>query len=120
MEPMRLVPTFVAFLASVAPAAALAAAPMSGAATQEPSLAIFFGEIVALIVVGRLVGELMERIGQPSVMGQLIGGMLLGPSVFGALFPSLQHALFPAAAGQKALLEAVSELGILLLLLLTG
>jgi Kef-type K+ transport system membrane component KefB/nucleotide-binding universal stress UspA family protein len=93
---------------------------MSGAGAQEPSLAIFFGEIVALIVVGRLVGELMERIGQPSVMGQLIGGMLLGPSVFGALFPSLQHALFPAAAGQKAMLDAVSQLGILLLLLLTG
>ena len=87
---------------------------------QEPSLAIFFGEIVALIVVGRLVGELMERIGQPAVMGQLIGGMLLGPSVFGALLPGLQHALFPAAAGQKAMLDAVSQLGILLLLLLTG
>src|SRR5580698_10207711 len=87
---------------------------------QEPSLAIFFGEIVALIVVGRLVGELMERIGQPAVMGQLIGGMLLGPSVFGALLPGLQHALFPSAAGQKAMLDAVSQLGILLLLLLTG
>jgi Kef-type K+ transport system membrane component KefB/nucleotide-binding universal stress UspA family protein len=87
---------------------------------QEPSLAIFFGEIVALIVVGRLVGELMERLGQSAVMGQLIGGMLLGPSFFGALLPGLQHALFPAAAGQKAMLDAVSQLGILLLLLLTG
>jgi Kef-type K+ transport system membrane component KefB/nucleotide-binding universal stress UspA family protein len=53
-------------------------------------------------------------------MGQLIGGMLLGPSVFGSLFPTLQHALFPAAADQKAMLDAVSQLGILLLLLLTG
>ena len=88
--------------------------------TAEPSLAIFFGQIVALIVCGRLVGELMERIRQPAVMGQLIGGMLLGPSVFGALFPTLQHALFPDAAGQKAMLDAVSQLGILLLLLLTG
>ena len=87
---------------------------------QEPSLAIFFGEIVALIVVGRLVGELMERLGQSAVMGQLIGGMLLGPSFFGALLPGLQHTLFPAAAGQKAMLDAVSQLGILLLLLLTG
>ena len=58
--------------------------------TAEPSLAIFFGQIVALIVCGRLVGELMERIRQPAVMGQLIGGMLLGPSVFGACFPTLQ------------------------------
>ena len=86
----------------------------------EPSLAIFFGQIVALIVCGRLVGELMERIRQPAVMGQLIGGMLLGPSVFGACFPTLQHGLFPDSASQKAMLDAVSQLGILLLLLLTG
>jgi Kef-type K+ transport system membrane component KefB/nucleotide-binding universal stress UspA family protein len=88
--------------------------------TADPSLGIFFGQIVALIVCGRLVGELMERIRQPAVMGQLIGGMLLGPSVFGALFPTLQHTLFPDSAGQKAMLDAVSQLGILLLLLLTG
>jgi Kef-type K+ transport system membrane component KefB/nucleotide-binding universal stress UspA family protein len=86
----------------------------------EPSLAIFLAQIVTLVVCGRLMGELMERIGQPAVMGQLIGGMLLGPSVFGALAPELQHALFPAHAGQKAMLDAISQLGILLLLLLTG
>jgi Kef-type K+ transport system membrane component KefB/nucleotide-binding universal stress UspA family protein len=86
----------------------------------EPSLAIFFGQIVALVVCGRLVGELMERIGQPAVMGQLIGGMLLGPSVLGAFFPGLQHTLFPDQPSQKAMLDAVSQLGILLLLLLTG
>jgi Kef-type K+ transport system membrane component KefB/nucleotide-binding universal stress UspA family protein len=114
--------TCLALLASAAPAAALAASATApaGGSPQEPSLAIFFGQIVALIVCGRLIGELMERIGQPAVMGQLIGGMLLGPSVFGSLFPTLQHALFPAAAGQKAMLDAVSQLGILLLLLLTG
>src|ERR1700733_11883343 len=124
--PQRLV-TCLALLAGVAPAAALAASALAASATapaggapQEPSLAIFFGQIVALIVCGRLIGEFMERIGQPAVMGQLIGGMLLGPSVFGALLPGLQHALFPAAAGQEAMLDAVSQLGILLLLLLTG
>jgi Kef-type K+ transport system membrane component KefB/nucleotide-binding universal stress UspA family protein len=86
----------------------------------EPSLAIFLSQIVALVVCGRLVGELMERIRQPAVMGQLIGGMLLGPSVLGAFFPEWQHALFPDAPAQKAMLDAVSQLGILLLLLLTG
>jgi K+:H+ antiporter len=103
--------------ASLAPTIAAAAAPGAG---HKPSLAIFFGEIIALVVCGRLVGELMERIGQPGIMGQLIGGMLLGPSVLGAISPDLQQALFPNDPDQKAMLDAVSELGILLLLLLTG
>src|SRR5260221_7711838 len=62
----------------------------------------------------------MQRIGQPAVMGQLIAGILLGPSVLGALWPDLQHALFPSSREQKSMIDAVSQLGILMLLLLTG
>jgi Kef-type K+ transport system membrane component KefB len=65
-------------------------------------------------------GEAVQRIGQPSVMGQLLGGLLLGPSFFGLLWPSAQHAIFPADPVQKSMLDAVSELGVLMLLLLTG
>ncbi|MGC2123974.1 MAG: cation:proton antiporter, partial [Xanthobacteraceae bacterium] len=53
-------------------------------------------------------------------MGQLIGGILLGPSLFGVIWPAAQHALFPGDAAQKSMLDAVSQLGILMLLLLTG
>ncbi|HKT72943.1 MAG TPA: cation:proton antiporter [Steroidobacteraceae bacterium] len=88
--------------------------------SRQPSEAIFVCQIVLLILVGRLAGELMQRIGQPTLMGQLIAGILLGPSVFGAWLPDLQHALFPADPAQKAMLDAVSQIGILLLLLLTG
>src|SRR5260221_1950528 len=62
----------------------------------------------------------MQRIGQPAVMGQLIAGILLGPSVLGALWPDLQHALFPSSREQKSMIDAVAQLGILMLLLLTG
>ena len=47
-------------------------------------------------------------------------GRLLGPSVFGLLFPVQQQLLFPASAQQAAMLSAVSQLGIILILLLTG
>ena len=73
-----------------------------------------------MLVFGRLVGELMQRIGQPAVMGQLIASILLGPSVLGALWPELQHSLFPASPDQRAMIDAVAQLGTLLLLLLTG
>jgi Kef-type K+ transport system membrane component KefB/nucleotide-binding universal stress UspA family protein len=77
-------------------------------------------ELVALIILGRLLGEAMLRIGQPAVMGQLLAGILLGPSVLGLIWPDLQHWLFPMAKEQKAMLDAISSFGILLLLLLTG
>jgi Kef-type K+ transport system membrane component KefB/nucleotide-binding universal stress UspA family protein len=87
---------------------------------QGPSEIVFLCQIVALLACGRLMGEVMQRIRQPAVMGQLLAGILLGPTVLGALWPAGQRALFPAGADQKAMLDAVAQLGILLLLLLTG
>jgi Kef-type K+ transport system membrane component KefB len=84
------------------------------------SVTVFIAQLVVLLLGGRLMGELMQRLGQPSVIGQIIAGVLLGPSVLGALAPGAWHALFPAVAQQQSMLDAVSQLGILLLLLITG
>jgi Kef-type K+ transport system membrane component KefB/nucleotide-binding universal stress UspA family protein len=62
----------------------------------------------------------MLRIGQPAVMGQLIAGLLLGPSVLGALWPEAEQFLFPKIPEQKAMLDGLAQFGILLLLLLAG
>jgi Kef-type K+ transport system membrane component KefB/nucleotide-binding universal stress UspA family protein len=62
----------------------------------------------------------MVRLKQPAVMGQLIAGLVLGPSLFGALFPEAQHAVFSAAREQKAMIDGIAQFGVLLLLLLTG
>jgi Kef-type K+ transport system membrane component KefB/nucleotide-binding universal stress UspA family protein len=105
-------------------AAALILVPSLAYAAEGPahgsSEIVFLRQIIVLLACGRLMGELMQRIGQPAVMGQLIAGILLGPSVLGALWPAGQQMLFSAAADQKAMLDAVAQLGILLLLLLTG
>jgi Kef-type K+ transport system membrane component KefB/nucleotide-binding universal stress UspA family protein len=82
--------------------------------------ALFIAELVLLMAAGRLLGEGLQRLGQPPVMGQLLAGVILGPSVLGALWPGAQHALFPDASAQKSMLDAISQVGILLLLLLTG
>jgi Kef-type K+ transport system membrane component KefB/nucleotide-binding universal stress UspA family protein len=85
-----------------------------------PSVAIFVAQLLVLMLVGRLLGEGMLRIGQPAVMGQLIAGLVLGPSVFGLIAPDWQHFLFSPAKDQKAMLDAIAQFGILVLLLLTG
>lgn len=92
----------------------------AGGSQDNPSEVILLAQLVTLMVVGRLLGEAMNRIGQPSVMGMLLGGILLGPSALGALWPDLQHAIFPTAPAQQAMLEGIAQFGILLLLLLTG
>ena len=101
--------------ALIAPAVAFAAEGGKG-----PSAELLFAQIVVLIFCGRLLGEAMQRIGQPAVIGQLVAGLLLGPSLLGLLWPDAQHALFPHTIEQKAMLDAVAQVGILLLLLLTG
>jgi Kef-type K+ transport system membrane component KefB/nucleotide-binding universal stress UspA family protein len=85
-----------------------------------PSEAVFIAQIILLLLCGRLFGEGMQRIGQPAIMGQLLSGVLLGPSVLGTLSPGLEHALFPPVPEQKAMIDAVAQLGVLMLLLLTG
>src|SRR5215469_9092133 len=88
--------------------------------TNSASEIVLLTQLVTLILLGRLLGEAMQRIGQPAVMGELLAGILLGPSVLGLIWPDLQHWLFPPVKEQKAMLEAISNFGILLLLLLTG
>jgi Kef-type K+ transport system membrane component KefB/nucleotide-binding universal stress UspA family protein len=106
----------IVFLAAAAPSAALAADMQS----SWNSEAIFIAQLGVLLLVGRLTGEAAQRLGQPALMGQLIGGLLLGPTVLGVVWPAAQHMLFPSAAEQKSMINAISQLGILMLLLLTG
>lgn len=86
----------------------------------RPSEFLLLVQIALLIAVGRGLGDVMHRIGQPSVMGELLCGLLLGPSLFGWVWPEAQHAIFPSSPEQKALLDGIAQFGILLLLLLTG
>ncbi|SJZ90610.1 transporter, CPA2 family [Enhydrobacter aerosaccus] len=87
---------------------------------SDHTLAIFIAELILLLLVGRLLGEGMNRLGQPALFGQLLAGVLLGPSVFGAAFPEWRHLVFPESRTLKSMIDAVSQIGILLLLLLTG
>jgi Kef-type K+ transport system membrane component KefB/nucleotide-binding universal stress UspA family protein len=84
------------------------------------SEATFIAAIVVILLASRLLGEAAQRFGQPAVIGQLAAGVLLGPSVFGLVWPQAQQAVFPHDPAQRAMLDAIAQFGVLLLLLLTG
>ena len=87
---------------------------------DEHHLLIFWVQFVVLVLVARLLGAVMNRIGQPAVVGELAAGLVLGPTVFGALWPSGSEWLFPRDQAQSAMLLIVGWVGIVMLLILTG
>lgn len=110
-------------LAAAAVLLALLAGPALAQVPGEskgPSVVIFLAQLLLLMLTGRLLGEAMLRLKQPAVMGQLIAGLILGPSLLGALFPDVHDLLFPKAPEQKAMLDGIAQFGVLLLLLITG
>ena len=77
-------------------------------------------QLALLLVLARVLAEVMQRLGQPAVIGELLAGILLGPTILGHFAPDLFVAVFPQDAAQFHLLEVISWLGLVLLLLLTG
>src|SRR3569833_2266162 len=94
-------------------------APAEGGGGAKGSEFLLLVQVALLICVGRGLGELMQRIGQPSVIGELLAGLILGPSLFGWLWPEAQQAVFPRLPEQKAMIDVIAQFCILLLLLLT-
>ncbi len=84
------------------------------------ALLILLIQLAVLLLVSRTAGELMQKINLPPVVGELLAGVLLGPSVLGAAWPGLQSQIFPRDQMQSNLLSAVSWLGVLFLLIVTG
>jgi Kef-type K+ transport system membrane component KefB len=79
---------------------------------------LFFLQLAVILGVCRLVGFLARKIGQPQVVGEMIAGVLMGPSLFGLLLPGLQHQLFPK--GAMGILYASSQVGLVLYMFLIG
>ncbi|GGJ29390.1 cation:proton antiporter domain-containing protein [Deinococcus roseus] len=82
------------------------------------SLTLMFLQLAVILLVARLVGLLMRRMGQPQVIGEILAGIALGPSLLGLMAPTVQHALFPAES--VGLLKNLSSLGLVLFMFLVG
>ncbi|HXD85181.1 MAG TPA: cation:proton antiporter, partial [Urbifossiella sp.] len=81
--------------------------------------------LAVIVALGFALGRLFRYLGQPPVIGEVVAGILLGPSLLGAISPAAMHALIPSAAADPhgrvvAALNAIAQLGVVLYMFLVG
>ncbi|HZD18488.1 MAG TPA: cation:proton antiporter [Actinomycetota bacterium] len=76
--------------------------------------------LALLMIAAHGAGSAFARFRQPRVIGEILGGLLLGPTVLGALAPDLQHWLFPTDGSTGTVLGSIHQLGLLLLMYCSG
>ncbi len=87
---------------------------------SEHDIFLFILQLGIIILSARLCGLAAQRLGQPIIVGEVLAGVLLGPSMFGALLPRVREWVFPAAGNHVYLLQGTSWLCVVFLLLITG
>lgn len=81
-------------------------------------LAILLLQILIIILIARFFGNLANRIGQPLIVGEILAGIVLGPSLFGHLFPQAFEFLFPPTSFSS--LKFLSEIGLIFFMFIVG
>jgi Kef-type K+ transport system membrane component KefB len=86
----------------------------------DPDIAHLLSALVLLLGAAHGCGYLFAHFRQPRVIGEILGGLLLGPTVLGALFPHLEKMVFPVTGPTNGVLGAIYQLGLLLLMFSSG
>ena len=81
-------------------------------------LGVLLLQLLVIILAARAIGAVFLRIGQPAVVGEMLAGILLGPSLLGLILPQAQAFLFPAAS--LGALSLLSQVGVILFMFVVG
>ncbi len=84
---------------------------------QHP-LALLLAQVISIILIAKLFGLICRKIGQPTVVGEMIAGILLGPSLLGMYLPEFSNALFPKQSLGN--LQFLSQIGLILFMFIVG
>lgn len=82
------------------------------------SIGLLLLQIITIIVVARIFGWIFQKIGQPMVIGEILAGIVLGPSLLGLYFPDISTFLFPAESLGN--LQILSQIGLILFMFVVG
>src|SRR5271154_6534836 len=106
-------------LSLVAAGASGSAAPVKQTASEAPGILLHvLLALVVIIVVARILGALFRRLNLPQVMGEVVAGILLGPSFLGWLSPEVASQILPVNTGTY--LALISQVGVVLYMFLVG
>jgi Kef-type K+ transport system membrane component KefB len=83
-------------------------------------VAIFLLSISLMLFMAKLFGELFTKIKQPAIIGEIIAGVILGPTILGNISPEIFNLLFPSDNILKIALDGITTLAVVLLLLVSG
>jgi Kef-type K+ transport system membrane component KefB/nucleotide-binding universal stress UspA family protein len=98
----------------------LAAADGGVAPLSEHEVLVFLVQLVLLVGLARTLGGVFKMFGQPAVVGELIAGVLLGPSVFGSVAPGAYDWVFGAEDTVQSVMFGLAWLGVIMLLVVIG
>ena len=79
-----------------------------------------FLALAALLGGAKLAGELVRKLDQPAVLGEIMAGIALGPTVLGSLAPGVYRTVFPDTGALSIVMDAVATIGVVLFLLTAG
>lgn len=83
-------------------------------------LILLLSSIGGILIIARVFAELCKKIKMPIVMGEIMLGIILGPTVFGAIDPDLFSFIFPKAGAAKIAMDGITSLSVVMLLFVAG
>jgi Kef-type K+ transport system membrane component KefB/mannitol/fructose-specific phosphotransferase system IIA component (Ntr-type) len=86
---------------------------------QHDLMALFLA-LAALLATAKFAGELVKKLGQPAVLGEIMAGILLGPTILGYYKPGIYQLLFPSSGPVALVLDGVTAISVVLFLLTAG
>lgn len=93
--------------------------PRKSPFVPAPVAVHFFLELAVILLACRAMGMVARRFGQPQVVGEMIAGVVLGPSLLGLIAPEVQHCLFPTGPA-NTVLYTMAQIGLVLYMFLIG
>lgn len=94
------------------------AAQSSGVAAAPHPLALLLAQVIVVVFFARLCGSVLQRLGQPRVIGEILAGIMLGPSLIGGIWPEFTAWVFPQSS--LPTLHLLSQIGLVLFMFLVG